>query len=128
VRRALPLVGGLVLITLSVGVVVLLTHDRAGDQPVPWLLAEEPSESAAELTIRVFVGNGCNEFKDIVVDESDDEVRLMAVVHASGAADCNSGMQTREVTVPLVDPLGQRELSGCRSRDDAPCSRVPTGE
>lgn len=93
-----------------------------------WLLVDEPDTTATELTVRVFVGDGCNEFKRLSVDESDEQVQVTAVAHESGAADCNALMQTREETVRLAAPLGDREIVGCKSRDGELCSAAPAPE
>lgn len=82
-------VGIVLLVVVTIGGIVLLTRDGAGDRSVPWHLLEEPPSTAGELKVFVLVGDGCNEFKTVEVDESDEQVRLTAVVHRSGAADCS---------------------------------------
>lgn len=83
----------------------------------------EPA-NGTELDIVVFVGDGCNELKALEVDESDDEVRITAIAHRSGASDCNSLMQTRPETIRLEAVLGDRDLVGCKRQDGEQCSTV----
>ena len=125
-RRRLLVVGIVLLLVLIGGGVVLLTRDTAGERSASWLLREEPSSTRSELQVLVLVGDSCNEYRRIEVDESDTEVRLDAIVHNSGAADCASVLRTREVTVELAEPLGERNLTGCKNEHVEFCAEAPS--
>lgn len=126
-KRGVVLLGALLLTASIIGGIVLLVGDRPGEQPASWLLREDPSATEAEVEVLVLVGDLCNEYRRVEVEEFGSEVGVTAIVHNSGAADCSSAMQTREVTVELAAPLGERDLTGCRNEHVDSCSEAPSG-
>jgi hypothetical protein len=94
-----------------------------------WSLLKATGRS---LELRVYVGGSCDEYEGIKVDESARRVAVTTRIKRERNADCNDVLTSKEVTVVLDRPIGQRTLSGCaptdalgRGRDDrfAPCDR-----
>ena len=92
-------------------------EEQAGD--AEWVVSAEPGPTATAIDLRVTIGSSsCNRLADVEVIETDEEVRLRAVVEYLDAGDdpsfvCTADLVIRPTTAQLVAPLGDRALTGC---------------
>lgn len=70
------------------------------------------------LTLRVAVGSGsCHQFKRVDVAETAAEINITAVIAEERDQFCTADMGFKNVDVVLVDPLGEKTLTGCAPGD-----------
>jgi hypothetical protein len=96
-----------------------------------WVLREEPDGDT--LLVDVAVGNSCNYFDRIDVDENDDQVIIKSYSSFSLSVGdgCDDLLKVERHTVQLDQPLADRKLDGCHtsgsnvlSRDVEDCRTV----
>jgi outer membrane protein assembly factor BamB len=79
-----------------------------------WLVDATPDRQLLELTTR---GGGCSEFAGWVSETNDDRVRVEARWEHAEADDCPAVLRTDTLVLDLDEPLGDRDLVGCRHDD-----------
>jgi hypothetical protein len=77
-----------------------------------WLVDATPDRQLLELTTR---GGGCSEFAGWVSETNDDRVRVEARWEHAEADDCPAVLRTDTLVLDLDEPLGDRDLVGCRT-------------
>ena len=77
-----------------------------------WRLATEPADGTLEIIAPI--GNSCDYFDRIEVQESPADVTITVHTAADGEASaCEDYLWWARATITLVEPLGERTLSGC---------------
>lgn len=100
-------------------VVVLLALGLAScawtrNAPTQWDLAGPVDGTRLELLVHQPGTGACRPFASVDVTEDADTVRITARVRTRSGDDCPATSDTRLVVVELAEPLGDRELLGCR--------------
>ena len=111
-------IGGAAVVLLAACSVVGLGGET---RPVPWKLTEV---SGNELAVEAqYGGSSCTEFDQWRVDESNAEVKLLAMVRFDdGDGACTDDLVYETGSVRLDAPLGDRRLTGCDpTAPDAGC-------
>ncbi len=103
----------LVVALLSLGAVVLTAGcGGPSDEAVEWTVIEKPDATTYQLRAR-FGGSSCTDFKEWQVEQTDEHVKVSAIVTFSGEADCTADEVFEPYTLRLSEPLGNRKLVGC---------------
>ena len=105
---------------MAAGLVVLAACSLGGEiKPVPWQLSRvDGNKLAVEAQ---FGGSSCTEFDQWQVEESDNEVTVLALVRFQDGA-CTDDLVYETGSVRLDAPLGDRRLTGCDPEDpDTAC-------
>ena len=96
-----------------------------------WVLREEPAGTT--LQIDVAIGNSCNFFDRIEIDETQERVNVasFSTFSQGGGDGCDDLLKIEQHEIQLDQPLGERRLDGCHppgpnvlSRDVQDCRTV----
>jgi len=128
VQRLALLAAAFLAITVTVG--CTSSSSPTGTSPsisaVHWELNEAPT--GAQLRITGYIGSSsCDSFDRIEVQESDSAVDVQVLVKSNGNAGCTADMRMQAITVELDEPLGVRELTGCKPFEIEPGVVDPEG-
>jgi hypothetical protein len=98
----------------------LLVACDGGPERAGWFLAAEPQGA----TLEIMVERGACDSIDVNVTETNDSVTLSAYAHAGSRHSCPGSLVYEPRTIELRDPLGERELRGCRVVPDEQCATL----
>lgn len=99
---------------------VLIAGCGSDSSRTNWVLREEPAGNS--LHIEVAIGNSCNFFDRIDVDETQELVTIEAYSKGSGD-DCDALLKTEQHEIQLDKVLGDRNLEGCHTSGPNQLSR-----